>query len=170
LTIHLRTRDFMARILIIDDDELICRSLSLAARQKGFEATSCYTLGEGLKKATTEPFDVVFLDVNMPDGNGLDFLSKLPKLASSPEIIIMTGYGDPHGAELAIKYGAWDYIEKGASVKEITLSLLRALQYRKQKLAGNPSNNLAALKRDGIIGCSALLDDSLAQVAQAAVS
>jgi len=160
----------MARILIIDDDELICQSLSLAARQKGFEAASSYTLGDGLKKATSEPFDVVFLDVNMPDGNGLDFLSKLPKLSSSPEIIIITGYGDPNGAELAIKYGAWDYLEKGASVKEITLSLLRALQYREQKQIGIAANNAVFLKRDGIVGNSVRIKECLDLVAQAAIS
>lgn len=160
----------MARILIIDDDELICQSLSLVARQKGYEATSTYTLGEGLKKATSEPFDVVFLDVNMPDGNGLDFLSKFPKLPSSPEIIIITGYGDPNGAELAIKCGAWDYLEKGASVKEISLSLFRALQYREQKLLGSATNNIVSLKRDGIVGNSASLKDCLELVAQAAIS
>jgi two-component system NtrC family response regulator len=160
----------MARILIIDDDELICQSLSLVARQKGYEATSTYTLGEGLKKATSEPFDVIFLDVNMPDGNGLDFLSKLPKLPASPEIIIITGYGDPNGAELAIKCGAWDYLEKGASVKEITLSLFRALQYREQKQLGSAANNVASLKRDGIVGNSACLKECLDLVAQAAIS
>jgi len=160
----------MARILIIDDDELICQSLSLVARQKGYEATSTYTLGEGLKKATSEPFDVIFLDVNMPDGNGLDFLSKLPKLPSFPEIIIITGYGDPNGAELAIKCGAWDYLEKGASVKEITLSLFRALQYREQKQLGNSKNKVVSLKRDGIVGNSACLQECLDLVAQAASS
>lgn len=160
----------MARILIIDDDELICQSLSLVVRQKGSEATSAHTLGEGLKKATTEPFDVIFLDVNMPDGNGLDFLSKLPKLPSSPEIIIITGYGDPNGAELALKCGAWDYLEKGASVKEITHSLVSALQYRDQKQAGSAANNAVSLKRDGIVGNSARLKECLELVAQAAIS
>jgi two-component system NtrC family response regulator len=160
----------MARILIIDDDELICQSLSLVARQKGYEATSTFTLGEGLQKATAEPFDVVFLDVNMPDGNGLDFLSKLPKLPSSPEIIIITGYGDPNGAELAIKCGAWDYIEKGASVKEISLSLVRALQYREQKQIGSATNNVDTIKRDGIVGNSVCLKECLDLVAQAAIS
>jgi two-component system NtrC family response regulator len=160
----------MARILIIDDDELICRSLSLVARQKGIEASSSYTLSEGMEKAATEPFDVVFLDVNMPDGNGLDFLSKLHKLPSSPEIIIITGYGDPHGAELAIKCGAWDYLEKGASVEEITLSLLRALQYREQKQIGIAANDTVSFKRDGIVGNSARLKECLDLVAQAAIS
>jgi len=160
----------MAKILIIDDDHLMCQSLSLVARQKGFEAASAQTLGDGLIKATSEPFDVIFLDVNMPDGNGLDFLSKLPKLPSSPEIIIITGLGDPQGAELAIKSGAWDYIEKGASVKEITLSLLRAIQYREQKQIGSAAGIAAALQRDGIIGNSARLNACLDLIVQAATS
>src|SRR5512138_3996813 len=108
----------MARILIIDDDRLVCQSLSLVATRKGHEATCAYALGEGLKRAAAEPFDVVFLDVRLPDGNGLDMLPHLEKLPLAPEIIIMTGYGDPNGAELAIKSGVWDYLEKGASTKE----------------------------------------------------
>lgn len=160
----------MARILIIDDDKLICQSLSLVARQKDHEAASSHTLLEGLERATTEHFDVIFLDVNMPDGNGLDFLSKLPKLNSAPEIIIITGYGDPNGAEAAIKYGAWDYLEKGASVKEITLSLLRALQYREQKNYGSAAINAATIVREGIVGSSACLKECLDLVAQAADS
>ena len=52
---------------------------------------------------------VVFLDVRLPDGNGLDLLPRLNALPVAPEVIIMTGYGDPNGAELAIKCGAWDY-------------------------------------------------------------
>jgi len=159
----------MARILIIDDDKLMCRSLSLVARQKGYEASSTNTLGEGLEKAITELFDVIFLDVNMPDGNGLEFLSKLPKLPSSPEIIIITGFGDPNGAELAIKCGAWDYLEKGASINEITLSLLRALEYREQKRIESSTNDAGLLKRDGIIGNSVRLKECLDLVAQSAI-
>jgi two-component system NtrC family response regulator len=160
----------MARILIIDDDQMMCQSLSLVAKRKGHEAECSFTLSGGLEKATGESYDVIFLDVRMPDGNGLDLLPQLEKLPSAPEIIIMTGYGDPHGAELAIKCGAWDYLEKGASVKEVTLSLLRALQYRKQKLSGNTAFNVVALKRDGIVGNSARLEECLDLVAQAAAS
>lgn len=160
----------MARILIIDDDTLICQSLSLVARQKNHEATSSHTLADGLEKAATEPFDIIFLDVNLPDGNGLELLSKLPKMKSAPEIIIMTGYGDPNGAELALTCGAWDYLEKGASVREISVSLSRALQYREQKLSGsNPLNDMT-VNRDGIIGNSASLKACLDLVAQSAIS
>lgn len=160
----------MARILLIDDDRLMCQSLSLVAKRKGHEVVCTYSRGEGLAMGAAEPFDVVFLDVHLPDGNGLDIVTQLEKLPSAPEIIIITGYGDPQGAELAIKNGVWDYLEKGATFKETTLSLHRALQYRKQKLAGIGAGGLPVIKREGIVGASAALEACLAQVMQAAAS
>jgi two-component system NtrC family response regulator len=159
----------MAKILIIDDDQLFCKSLSLVAQQSGHQATSVHTLADGFTKSKQQ-FDVVFLDVNLPDGSGLDCIQHLSDCAAAPEIIIITGQGDPQGAELAIKCGAWDYIEKGASVKEITLSLQRALQYREQKLAGLPPTTEVNFRQEGIIGASSRLKECLALVTQAALS
>lgn len=159
----------MAKILIIDDDQLFCKSLSLVAQQKGHQATSVHTLADGFAESTQQ-FDVVFLDVNLPDGSGLDCIQHLSDYAAAPEIIIITGQGDPQGAELAIKCGAWDYIEKGASVKEITLSLQRALQYREQKLSGLPPATEVDFRNEGIIGNSSRLKECLALITQAALS
>ena len=160
----------MARVLIIDDDDTICSSLSFVVKRMGHEAVCANTLGAGLELANSQPFDVVFLDVRMPDGNGLEMLPKIEETPSSPEIIIITGFGDPHGAELAIKSGAWDYVEKGSSVKEISLPLGRALQYREQKKSGSNVQNVIALKREGIVGSSPKLKACLDLVAQAAGS
>ena len=159
----------MAKILIIDDDQLFCKSLSLVAQQKGHQATSVHTLADGFAKSKQQ-FDVVFLDVNLPDGSGLDCIQHLSDYTAAPEIIIITGQGDPQGAELAIKCGAWDYIEKGASVKEITLSLQRALQYREQKLSGLPPATEVDFRNEGIIGNSSRLKECLALITQAALS
>ena len=159
----------MARILLIDDDHLMCQTLSLVAKSKGHEAICAYTIREGLEMASTEPFDVVFLDVQLPDGNGLDIVSKLEKLPSAPEIIIITGYGDPSGAGFAIKSGVWAYLEKGSGINEITLSLQSALQYHMQKQAGAGVGN-GSMNRDGIVGSSPGLEACLEQVVQAAAS
>ena len=159
----------MASILIIDDDELMCQTLSHVARRRGHEATCVHTLGAGLGIISREAFDVVFLDVRMPDGNGLTIIPKIREMKAAPEIVIMTGFGDPLGAELAIKNGAWDYIEKGSSTKEITLSLVRALEYRNQKQGEVEKRSVVALKREDIIGSSRRLQDCLDLVAQAAV-
>lgn len=159
----------MANVLIIDDEPLMCQSLSLVIQQNGHQTTCAATLAAGIEKNSTQAFDVIFLDVNMPDGNGLDFIQQLISHAEAPEIIIITGFGDPYGAETAIKCGAWDYLEKGASVKEITLSLLRALQYREQKLASHSSAAGIDFKREGIIGTSKNLRECLDLLTQAAL-
>ena len=160
----------MAKILIVDDDEMMCETLGTLIERKGHSAKMAMTLGDALLKARHGAFDIIFLDVKMPDGNGLDILEKLEGFQSRPEVIIMTGYGDPHGAELAIKSGAWDYIEKGFSIKEISLSLERALQYRQEKKDVAKKSEKNPLKRSGIIGDSHRLNECLELISQSAAS
>ena len=157
----------MAGILIIDDDGLVVESLAQVIRRMGHEPAQASSLGEARQKLRTGGFDLVFCDVKMPDGSGLDLLPEIRESASSPEVIIVTGFGDPDGAELAIKNGAWDYIEKPLSVKSVTLCVERALQYRDKKLAGSRP---MALKREGLIGGSPRFRVSLDALANAAGS
>ena len=160
----------MAHILIIDDDESTRYSLSRMVRRMGHTCTAASTLREGKEKASSEEIDVVFLDVRMPDGSGLDALPAIRHSASSPEVIIITGYGDPDGAELALKSGAWDYMEKGCSLKETSLPLIRALQFREERNARAQTRSIVSLKREGIVGSSPQLMACLDQVAFAAGS
>lgn len=160
----------MAEILIVDDDDLMSSSLSLMVRRKGHIAVCAATLREGLALAQLRPVEVAFLDVRMPDGSGLDYLARLQDVPSRPEVIIITGFGNAGGAELAMRCGAWDYLEKGATVTEMTLSLERALQYRREKLANTAGATVVALKREDIFGNSPKLRACLNLVAQAAGS
>ena len=164
----------MARVLIIDDDPMMCSLLSDMGKRMGHDVTTALTLADGLREALSDEYEVVFLDVGLPDGNGLDALPKIRESASSPEVIIITGAGDPSGAELAIRSGAWDYIEKPASVTTMTLPLVRALQYREQKRLKNASGahgkGVKALKREGIIGKSSKMKACLDILAQASDS
>ena len=155
----------MANILIIDDDRLICDALANAIKRMGHNVTSSQSLREGLQAVQTAPWDVVFLDVRMPDGSGLDILPQIRETPSAPEVIIITGFGNADGAELAIKNGAWDYIEKPCSIQAMSLPLVRALQYREEK---ENKKKPIHLKREGIIGNSRPINGSLDLVAQAA--
>ena len=158
----------MANVLIIDDDELMCEMLSDAVREiGGHVAVYTHTLENGIRMAAEGRYDVVFLDVRMPDGNGIDILPKIKHSASRPEVIIITGTGDPDGAELAIKNGAWDYIEKPSSIGAMTLPLVRALEYRRERQRARAP---VILKRDGIIGKSRAMELALDGLAQAAAS
>lgn len=157
----------MARVLIIDDDELICDWIANVVIQLGHNSFYARTLEEGLRKVQSEPFDIVFVDVHLPDGSGLDIIPKIKSARSSPEIIVITGLGDPDEAEFAIKSGAWDYLEKPASIKAIKLPVIRALEYRAERISGKPT---MVLKREAIVGNSEKLNTCLELLAQAASS
>ncbi|MCX6560600.1 MAG: sigma-54 dependent transcriptional regulator [Candidatus Aminicenantes bacterium] len=157
----------MARLLIVDDDPLIGESLSLVIRKMGHDARLARTVREAADEIASRPFDIAFCDVRMPDGSGLDILPEIRKSPAAPEVIIMTGFGDPDGAELAIKKGAWDYVQKPLTAQEIRLTIERALQYREKKKSVPP---MMALNLAGIIGNSPPLKPCFDGLAQAASS
>jgi len=157
----------MARVLIIDDDAAICRLLSATVTRQGHEARHFSSLAEGLAEAAGGRYDLLFLDINLPDGNGLAALPRIREIEAAPEVIIITGAGDPDGAELAITSGAWDYIDKGSPIQHIILSLSRALRYREEK--GGRIVPMV-LKRCGLVGSSPPMQACLEQAAQAALS
>jgi two-component system, NtrC family, response regulator len=155
----------MANILIIDDDVKLCEMICRHLKYQEHFATFANDLKEGSKKLKQTDFDIVFLDVRLPDGNGLDYLPLIVSSSSQPEVIIITGEGSQDGAELAITHGAWDYIEKPISISKIVLPTERALKYRQEK----SNNRLPSLhNRKEIIGKSPAIQDSLLQAAFAA--
>jgi len=160
----------MASILNIVHDEGLRAVMSSMVKELGHESVCTSTLWEGIKQVSEKAFDIVLLDVRMPDGNGLEALPRIHAAPSSPEIIIVTGSGDPDGAELAIKNGAWDYVKSQSSTHEIALTLKRALQYREDKL----SRKVPIFPRNGnfkgIIGSSPKIQACLDMVERAASS
>ncbi len=158
----------MADVLIIDDEKKICDLLKKMVARLGHKAACRRNCKTGLEAVLAHPYDVVLLDVLMPDGNGIDILREIKRAPSSPEVIIMTGFGNPDGAELAIENGAWDYIQKSGSPKKIMFSLARVLQYREGiKGVKRPT---VALKLRGIVGTSPSMQTCFDEVARAAVS
>ncbi len=157
----------MAEVLIIDDDKVICDILVKMMEKTGHQSRYALTGEGGVELANTGMFDIVFLDVNLPDANGLDLIRKIKRTASSPEIIIITGDSDPDGAELAINSGAWNYLEKPFLRQELNLQVSRALQFRKER--GKVSAQ-GVLKRNGIVGESEEIKSCLDQVSIAAYS
>ncbi len=157
----------MAIILIIDDDPKICEVLTKMVEDIGHHTTVANTLEEGLHLSQTNDYDLILLDLEFPQGNGLQILPDLLKAPSSPEVIIITGTGDTRGAELAFKYGAWDYIRKPFLLDEVTLPISRALQYINEKETPKPPTTL---KRSGIIGESTAISSCLEDVAKSSVT
>ncbi|MBI5522017.1 MAG: sigma-54-dependent Fis family transcriptional regulator [Desulfarculus sp.] len=157
----------MSVILIVDDDPLIRETLAALVAKLGHQALLAPDLAQAQALAAECPLDLVLLDVQLPDGSGLESLPALKWSPSEPEIIILTGHGDPDGAELAINNGAWDYLEKPASTQEIKLTLQQALEFRRQRRAGR---SLPALDRRDLVGSSPAMRACLEVTAQAAAS
>ncbi|THB75257.1 MAG: sigma-54-dependent Fis family transcriptional regulator [Desulfobacteraceae bacterium] len=139
------------QVLIIDDDEGMSYTLVRMVEEAGLNPDTAFRLEEGLEKALSGRFDVVFLDVRLPDGNGIEIIPKIRSIDFPPEIIIITAYGEKGGADLALKNGAWDYLQKPSDLTTMELSLKRALEYRSQKqVLKTPLD----IDRQGIIGAS----------------
>lgn len=158
----------MAYVLIIDDERSVCLMLAETIMTMGHTADYTHTLKQGLEMAATCEFDVILLDVRMPDGSGLDIISKFREKSSAPEVIIITGFGDQNGAELAIKSGAWDYIQKPVFPTNIRLPLKRVFQYRENLRA--VQKQYQNISFDGIIGTSRCMKTCLDLTMQAAKS
>lgn len=157
----------MIRVLVIDDDAKICLFFSKLLKQMGHEAVLAHTMNEGLRLCNHGHFDLVLLDLELPDGNGLQILPDLIKASSEPEIIIITGTGDVRGAEIAFKYGAWDYVQKPFLLEEVSLPITRALQYRREK---QTPKTPVSLIRPNIVGESDAIRKCLEEVARAATT
>lgn len=156
----------MPKVLIIDDEKQVCDFLVASFKDITTNVQYALTLAQGLEQLYAQNFDVIFLDVNLPDGNGINAIKIIRALPSAPEVIIITADSDPDGAELAMKSDAWDYIPKTVSHKHLKLSLTRALKYRQQKNARPVLTS--TVKRDSIIGQSEIILKCLEMVSKAA--
>lgn len=156
----------MAHVLVIDDDRGTCTVLNNLVSEMGHRAACAHNIEEGMRAVSENAYDAVFLDVQLPDGNGLSLLPEIRKSPSGPEVIIMTGFGDPEGAGLAIRNGAWDYQQKPLSPKTLALSLSRVFQYRENLLALRSQS--VAFDRAGIVGEDPTLTNCIEQASVAA--
>ena len=120
-----------ASILVVDDEEAIVSSLSSILEDEGYEVSVAKSGVEALKIYTTDPPDLMLLDIWMPEMDGLETLRRIKELVPTAQVMMMSGHGSIETAVKAIKLGAYDYIEKPLSLENVTLRVKHALeQYR----------------------------------------
>ncbi len=163
-------RGMKIRLAIVDDEEIVCRRLSQALSNGDF-AVEAFLMGRSfLERMVQQPFDIVFLDMRLPDYDGLEILTRIKTLRPETEVIIITGYKSIETAVEAIRKGAYHYIPKPVNLAEIRLLAkgaqdkismrLENLQLR-QALKGNAG--LTA-----IIGTSPVIRDLFAVIKKVA--
>ncbi len=114
------------RVLIIDDEEGIRRSLGLFLEEEGYAVTTAPGAEQALRAVAAEPFDFVVCDVRMPGRDGLDLLPDL--LAAQPDapVLVMSAFGVVEQALEAVRRGAYDYLAKPFEPAELLLVLRKA--------------------------------------------
>ena len=100
------------RILVVDDEADIRESLEVLLAMEGYDVTLAVDAADGLRKLNKARFDVVLLDLMLPDRSGMDVLADIRAKDQETPIIMLTAYGSVEVAVNAIKAGANDYFSK----------------------------------------------------------
>ena len=114
------------KILIVDDEEIIVRVLSMSLRTDGYETVTAYSGEQGLEVFKSESPDIVVTDIKMPGMDGLELLKKIKEIDPEKEVIIVTGHGDIDSTITALQYGASDFINKPVRDEALAIALDRA--------------------------------------------
>ena len=117
----------MKQLLLVEDDKLISKTLKLSLHYRGFEVTVCESAKEGRKKFADATFDVVVLDVNLPDDTGFSVCKTFRELDRGIPILMLTAQSDENSAVKGIESGADDYVRKPFGLEELTARLNRLL-------------------------------------------
>lgn len=117
----------MPRLLVIDDESAVGYSFRRLFAHDGVDVETAETAAEGLKRAAAGEYDVIYLDVQLPDRSGLEVFADLRELDPKRPVIFITAHGTADTAIEAMKQGAFDYLVKPLDVERLTQVNERAL-------------------------------------------
>ncbi len=120
------------KILIIDDEEIVCEGLSRVLKKQGYLVDYITTMNESaLKLIEEKEYDIILLDINMPGKSGIELLPEIKDISAESLIIMITAYNIIEKAVKSIKAGAYDYFVKSTNYDELLIKIKKALEYRK---------------------------------------
>jgi DNA-binding NtrC family response regulator len=117
------------KIIVLEDDLIVRKNLEHQLRQRRYDVASASTIAQAQEFLNKDSFDLVFLDVRLPDGDGTDLLKTLQLRPQRPLAVITTGFGTVESAVECMKNGAFDYIIKPFSAEQIEVTLKKAEEF-----------------------------------------
>jgi DNA-binding NtrC family response regulator len=118
----------MPSVLIVDDDDVIRETLFDVFKRTGYEVYSVGSGNEALSVIKKNIIDLILLDMRLPDLNGLEVLKKIKEIDTEILVMIMTAFSDVQSAVLAMKSGAYHYINKPFELEELKLLIEKGLE------------------------------------------
>lgn len=122
-----------ATVLIVDDQKNIRTTLSRSLSIEGYHCEAVESVATAREAIGTTPYDLVMLDVQLPDGSGLDVLAEIKAIRPDVPVLVMSGHGTVDMALEAIRGGAHDFIEKPLSIEKILITIGHALSFAGQR-------------------------------------
>ncbi|MBS3907303.1 MAG: response regulator [Syntrophaceae bacterium] len=119
------------RILIVDDEEVICNILSRRLTKEGYSCTTAHNGKEALNHFYKDSFSLIVSDIKMPEMTGIELLQKVKAIDPKMKIIMVTAYPEIDLAVNAMRLGAYDFIIKPADLDLIVMSVKKALESRR---------------------------------------
>jgi len=159
-----------ARILIVDDEEIVVRSCLRTLAEGAYRAEAVQSGAEALAKIADGDFDVLVLDIMMPKMDGIEVLRRVKETHPDIEVVMITGLSQIDTAVQAMKLGAFDYLPKPFDPDELRLAVDRALE-RRRLLRENLTLRSEASSRyrlENIIGASPRMQAVYRLIAQCA--
>ena len=133
------------QLLVVDDDPMVHDFVGHALRSLPVEIVSCETAGEGLRQIAERSFDLILLDLGLPDINGLEVLARLRKRGSAFRVIVITADDTPESLLRAIRQNTYDYLRKPFTAPELAELVTRALSAKT-----DPAIEVVSAKREWV--------------------
>jgi DNA-binding NtrC family response regulator len=119
------------KVLVVDDEPIVCKSCVKALDPEGYSVSTTETGRAGIEKGASGDFDVVIVDLKMPDVDGMQVLQAIKEKHPDVEVIVITGYSTVSTAVEAMKLGATDYLPKPFTPDELCVVVSKAMEKRK---------------------------------------
>ncbi|MET3289718.1 UNVERIFIED_CONTAM: two-component system response regulator AtoC [Brevibacillus sp. OAP136] len=126
-------------VLIIDDEEQLCRIISHKLKKEGFGTIQVHNGHDAIQALTSETIDLILVDYMLPDMTGIELLLKIKEIKSDIPAIILTAYGNVENAVQAMKIGAVDYLCKPVELKTLVDAVKLAIPKRGRKNLQDPT-------------------------------
>jgi DNA-binding NtrC family response regulator len=117
------------KIIVLEDDPIVRRNLEQQLRNRRYDVAAVETIAEAQEYLNRDNFDLIFLDVRLPDGDGTDLLKAIQLRPQKPLVVVISGFGTIENAVDCMKNGAFDYMIKPFSSEQLGVTLKKAEEF-----------------------------------------